>query len=165
MAAGCPSGELKDYKRNEEEEEQLRRGGARFDKGKNRYDLLPSYPVDELVKVYTYGANKYSSENYLRGMDWRKVIGPALRHVYKWSRGEKYDDESGIHHLAHACWNLFTLMVYEKNHIGRDDRNPYLLDMMDEEERNERIELWKEDPEKYNGLDIINIDLKIENKE
>ena len=35
------------------------------------------------------------------------------------------------------------LMIYEKYGIGQDDRNPYDLDMMDEDEQKRRIELWK----------------------
>jgi hypothetical protein len=50
-------------------------------------------------------------------------------------------------------------MEYERNRIGIDDRVPYLLDLMDEEERNLRIEKWKsltrEGREgEYNGLDV-----------
>ena len=52
-----------------------------------------------------------------------------------------------------------TLMEYEKNRIGRDDRIPYGLDLMDEIERNRRIAMWRKcaDEDKmddYNGLDI-----------
>ena len=134
---------IKEYKRNEEEENQLgKETAARFDQGKLRYDLIPPYPLDELVKVYTFGTVKYSPDNYLKGMPWRRVIGPALRHLYKWLRGEKYDPESGIHHLAHCVWNLFTLMVYEKYEISVDDRNPYLLDLLPEEKQKEKIEQW-----------------------
>lgn len=134
------SGKIKFYERNDDEEAQMNKDiAARFDTGKLRYDLVPGYPLDELAKVYTFGAQKYDADNYLKGMPWRQVIGPALRHLYKWIRGEKYDDESGIHHLAHAAWNIFTLMVYEKEKLGTDDRNPYLLDMMDSGERDKRI--------------------------
>lgn len=135
---------IKRYMRSEEEENQLgEKTAARFDSGKNRYDLLPPYPLDELAKVYTFGTVKYDADNYLKGMPWRKVIGPALRHLYKWLRGEKNDSESGIHHLAHCIWNLMSLMMYEKYNIGDDDRNPYLLDLLSEEEQKERIDKWK----------------------
>ncbi|MCF8019826.1 MAG: DUF5664 domain-containing protein [Vallitaleaceae bacterium] len=121
---------MKGYIRSEEEEKQIgQKTAARFDENKNRLELIPGYPLEELGKVYTYGCKKYDPDNYLKGMSWRKVIGPALRHLYKWIRGEQYDEESGIHHLSHCCWNLFTLMVYEKEKIGEDDRNPYLMDL------------------------------------
>lgn len=34
--------------------------GAKFDLGKNRYDLVPGDALDELVAVYTYGVQKYN---------------------------------------------------------------------------------------------------------
>jgi hypothetical protein len=49
------------------------------------------------------------------------------------------------------------LIEYERNGIGIDDRVPYTLDLMDESERNRRIEMWRglasdgKDQE-YNGL-------------
>jgi hypothetical protein len=49
-------------------------------------------------------------------------------------------------------------MEYERCGIGQDDRNPYDLSLMNEQERNNRIKIWnklaKEDKlEEYNGLD------------
>jgi len=133
--------------------------GARYDQGKNRYDLLPFVFVDELVKVYTFGCIKYDDDNWWKGMPWKKVIGPLFRHITKWCRGEKYDDESGCHHLAHVVWNCITLFEYERNKIGKDNRCPYGLDLMDENERNKRISKWRQlaDDDKldeYNGLDV-----------
>lgn len=150
---------IKEYERSEEELNQLgKEEGARFDTGKIRHDLIPPYPLDELAKVYTYGTIKYDEDNYLKGMPWRKVIGPLLRHLWKWIRGEKIDEESGCHHLSMVVWQCFALMMYEKYEIGKDNRTPYLLDLMDEEERNRRIEMWKklakEDRLKeYNGME------------
>ena len=150
---------MKQYNRKAEEEEQLGKDeGARFDHGKNRHDLIPAYPLDELAKVYTYGCIKYDEDNYLKGMKWRKVIGPLLRHLWKWIRGEKIDEESNCHHLAMATWQCFTLMLYERYKIGRDDRNPYLLDMLPDDEQIKRINKWKELMKEnriddYNGLE------------
>jgi len=53
----------------------------------------------------------YDDDNWWKGLKWKKdVFGCILRHIWKWFRGEKYDDESGLHHLAHAAWNCITLM-------------------------------------------------------
>ena len=91
-------------------------------------------------------------------MKWKRdVFGCILRHVWKWFRGEKFDDESGVHHLAHAAWNCLTLMSYERHCIGIDDRVPYELDLLDPDERLRRIHLWKKltsegQESEYNGL-------------
>jgi hypothetical protein len=147
------------YHRTAEEEAQMgQKTAARFSAGKIRHDLVPPWVIDELAKVYTYGAKKYDDDNWRKGLKWRKdVIGPLLRHLWKWIRGEKLDDESNCHHLAMAIWNICTLMEYERCSIGTDDRNPYDLSLMDEQERNRRIELWKKHAEsdtlsEYNGL-------------
>ena len=163
--------EIREYKRNKEEEAQMgQETAARFSKGKNRLDLIPEWPIWEVGKVYTYGTNKYDDDNWRKGLTWKKnVIGPLKRHLTKWIRGEKLDDESGCHHLAMVVWQCFALMEYERCEVGMDDRNPYDLTLMDEEERNARIELWrklaKEDRlQDYNGLDIEMKKSKIKNK-
>ena len=151
---------LKEYRRSEEEEEQLgKETAARFNKGKVRYDLMAPWALDQIARVYTFGTIKYDDDNWWKGLRWKKeVFGCILRHIWKWFRGEKYDDESGLHHLAHAAWNCMTLMEYERNGIGIDDRVPYVLDLMDEVERNRRIKIWKElasqgKDSEYNGLE------------
>jgi len=105
LKAGAPSG-----------------GGLRFDAGKNRVDLLPPDALMELGKVYAYGATKYASRNWERGMPWSKVIGPLLRHLFKWMMGQKIDEESGQLHSAMIAWNAIALLTYELRGIGHDDR-------------------------------------------
>ena len=85
--------------------------GIKYDGDKPRWELLPIYPVEETVKVLTYGAKKYDDDN------WRKVkplrqryYAAALRHIFAWWKGEKLDPESGLHHLAHAICCLIFLM-------------------------------------------------------
>jgi hypothetical protein len=147
---------LKGYQRTKEESSQLgKEKAARFSKGKVRHDLIPSWVMEEVAKVYTYGTIKYDDNNWWKGLDWSEnVIGPLKRHLNKWLRGEKLDNESNCHHLAMVIWQCIALMCYEKYKIGVDDRIPYDLDLMDEEELWERIKKWKENPEKYNGLDV-----------
>jgi hypothetical protein len=37
-------------------------------------------------------------------------MAALLRHINAWRRGEKCDDESGLHHLAHALCNVAFLL-------------------------------------------------------
>jgi hypothetical protein len=152
-------GEIKLYVRNEEEENQLgKREAGRFSEGKIRYDLVAPFAMEQIAKVYTYGTIKYDDDNWWKGLSWKKnVLGCIFRHVWAWVRGEKWDPESGLHHLAHAAWNCMTLIEYEKHGIGRDDRVPYTLDLMDEKERQRRISMWRklavdDKMYEYNGL-------------
>lgn len=150
---------IKEYKRNEEEENQLgKETAARFSEGKVRHDLIPPWVIEEIAKVYTYGTIKYDDDNWRKGLAWKKnVIGPLQRHLNKWLRGQKIDEESNCHHLAMVIWQCIALMIYEKYSIGQDDRNPYDLDLMNNAEQLRRIEKWLEfarqgKHKEYNGL-------------
>jgi len=153
-------GKIKKYERSTEEQTQMGQETAgRFSAGKTRFDLVAPWAMDQIAQVYTYGTIKYDDDNWWKGLKWKKdVLGCIFRHVWKWVRGEKWDDESGLHHLAHAAWNCMALIEYERCGIGIDDRVPYTLDLMDETERARRITIWKklstEDKmDEYNGLD------------
>ena len=98
--------------------------GLRYDTGKVRLDLLPAEWIWGLGQVMTAGAAKYEPRNWEKGMAWSKVLGPMLRHVFKWMAGETYDPETGCHHLAMVAWNALALMVYQLRMIGQDDVFP-----------------------------------------
>ena len=161
--------EMKSYERNEKEENQMgQKSAGRFSEGKTRYDLVAPWAMEQIAKVYTYGTIKYDDDNWWKGLSWKKnAIACIFRHVWAWIRGEVNDPESGLHHLAHASWNCMTLMEYEKNKIGVDDRIPYGLDLMDNEEKWQRINRWVELAHEdrlddYNGL---NVELREHNPE
>ena len=95
---------------------------AKFDTDKLRYDLIAPEALEELARVYTFGAAKYADENWRKGMRWRRIFGAIMRHSWAWMRGEDVDQESGLPHLAHAAWGCFTLLAYSKCRLGEDDR-------------------------------------------
>jgi len=74
--------------------------------------------------VLTYGANKYASNNWMRGMSWTTVIGAVFRHCLAWFMGEDRDRESGLPHLHHAACSLMFLGYYSRTdaHQPFDDR-------------------------------------------
>jgi hypothetical protein len=101
--------------------------GVRFDTGKPRYDLIDAYGLEELAKVYTMGAEKYEENNWRKGMKWSRVFASTLRHLYKFWRAKQFgtseiDEESGLPHLAHALWNVMTLLNYSHFKLEFDDR-------------------------------------------
>jgi hypothetical protein len=103
-------------------EQRVNEPGLRYDKGKPRWDLLPADALEELVLVYTRGAEKYADRNWEKGMSWSRCFRSMLSHTWKWWGGEQYDDETGLHHLAHVAWNALALVAYEKRKVGTDDR-------------------------------------------
>lgn len=96
-------------------------GGLRFSLGKNKIDLVPPEWVWALGMVLTRGAIKYAVRNWERGMRWSEVVGPMFRHIFKFLCGERYDPETGCHHMAMVAWNALVLMTYDIREIGEND--------------------------------------------
>lgn len=87
--------------------------GIKFDSGKPRWGLLPFREVREVVDVLTFGAQKYSDDNWQNVRPTNRYIDAAFRHITAWLTGEKKDAESGISHLAHAICCLLFLMWFD----------------------------------------------------
>lgn len=95
--------------------------GGRKGQKMERLDLVPPDFLMELARVYGMGAQKYADDNWRRGYSWRLSYGALLRHVLQWAGGETHDQESGLHHLAHAAWHCATLITFERLDLGTDD--------------------------------------------
>ena len=77
--------------------------GIKFDQEKLDWNELDFGTIEKLVEVLQYGAKKYKSKNwqYVQPYDER-YFGACMRHLSAWKQGNKYDDETGFNHLAHA---------------------------------------------------------------
>ncbi len=96
---------------------------AKHDLGKLRYDLLPTDSLKELVKVFTYGVEKYDSRNWEQGMEWGRIYGAIQRHLNAFWSGEEINQEDGnLSHLAQAAWGCLVLEAYRLRKIGVDTR-------------------------------------------
>lgn len=92
-----------------------------------RFDLIPSPFLWQLAEVYGYGCQKYDDENWRLGYGWKLTWGAMQRHLHAFWMGEDYDEESGLHHLAHAAWHMATLFTFsteESEKYGRFDDRP-----------------------------------------
>lgn len=96
--------------------------GIRFNKGKLRYDLIHPWAHEQLVKVFTMGAEKYTPRNWEKGMSWSSVIASLKRHLNEIEKGNDYDEESKQLHAAHLMWNAHALTAYYKIYPQGDDR-------------------------------------------
>ena len=101
------------------------KSGIKYDKGKIRYDLIPTHPLHELAKLYTIGASKYEERNWEKGMKWSRCFAAMMRHAWAFWSGETYDKETKIHHMIAAAFCAFSLVEYNKTHLEFDDR-PYV---------------------------------------
>ena len=89
-------------------------GGRKFDGNKLEYGLIPPLAQQEMVRVLTFGAQKYERDNWKRVPDSKRRYFDAMeRHIWAWKMGEKIDPESGIHHLAHAMCCLSFLFEHD----------------------------------------------------
>lgn len=86
--------------------------GNKFDNGKLRYDLLPFASIDEVVKVLTFGAEKYVDNN------WQLVKGPEKwtnLHV-KWASVWNNKDRKIIMYIqsdkGHKRQIMFCLLLF-----------------------------------------------------
>jgi hypothetical protein len=84
-------------------------------------ELTPPEWIWGLAMVTTRGSIKYAVRNWERGMKWSYLIGCAFRHTIKFICGERYDPETGCHHLAMVAWNVLALMTYDIRGIGEND--------------------------------------------
>ena len=94
--------------------------GLKYDNGKPEMYLLPPLATLEVGKILTYGANKYSPDNW-RELDnlQNRYTSAAMRHILKHMSGEENDKETDVSHLAHAiCCLMFKL---EDKLIGQSE--------------------------------------------
>ena len=95
----------------------------RFNDGKPRFDLLPTYAMKQVVDVFTNGAKKYGDKNWEKGMEWSKCIASIKRHLAKFELGHDLDEETNLPHLAHIVANCLFLLEYYKLCPMKDDRD------------------------------------------
>jgi len=95
----------------------------KHDGDKPRYDLIPFDALDSIVKVLTFGADKYGAGNWEKGFAYGRLLGATLRHVTAFARGEDLDLETKMPHLAHAASCLLMLLALTLRKGGEDDRS------------------------------------------
>lgn len=97
------------------------------DKGKTDWSLLPLRCMEEVMKVYTWGANRHDREKnqWRYGTKWSRYWNASMRHLIAFWRGEDIDPESGLHHLAHAVCSI--MMLFEMTELKQhDDRENWM---------------------------------------
>lgn len=82
---------------------------------KLRWDLLPLQEIEDIVRVYTAGANKYGDNNW-QHLDngYQRYKAAMLRHLLEYEKGNVYDDETGCRHLAQVAWNAIAMLYLSK---------------------------------------------------
>jgi len=78
-----------------------------------------SRSLQEVGKVGTYGANKYSDGGWISVPNGQQRYTDAmLRHLMREADGEMLDPDTKLHHAAHTAWNALArldLMLRERD--------------------------------------------------
>lgn len=88
---------------------------------KDRWDLLPIDCVEEVVKILTFGSQKYGDNSWQRVENApERYYAALMRHLSQSRQGQLIDEESGLSHLSHAMCNVVFLLWLEKHKISKD---------------------------------------------
>ena len=97
---------------------------TKFDDNKLDWTLVPYDALEEVVRVLSFGAVKYNEKgrgpstwNWSKGTGlgkWR-TLAAILRHLTAYLKGEVYDPETKLNHMAHVCCGALFLLSYHKN--------------------------------------------------
>ena len=78
----------------------------KYDDNKVRMDLVPMSVIENIAKILTYGAKKYSDNSWQDLSNfWNRYKGALLRHLTAIDKGELIDQESGLPHIDHVLCN------------------------------------------------------------
>lgn len=74
------------------------------------YDLVPYQEItDAYSRVAEFGAQRYESWNWTKGLPRIQILCSLLRHTFAYLRGQDRDKDSGLLHTDHILWNSVAL--------------------------------------------------------
>ena len=101
--------------------------GIKLDDNKDRWDLLPLELIEQVIKVLTFGANKYTDNGWQSVPNgYNRYRGALLRHLVAAEKGILHDEETGLYHLAHMATNALFMLHFklkEDNELRNVDSN------------------------------------------
>lgn len=85
----------------------------RYNEGKPKLSYMLDFPraMEGVCRVAAFGAEKYSRDNWKKGLDESALYDSLMRHLVaaKQEGPHAVDEESGLAHLFHAAWNVLVL--------------------------------------------------------
>lgn len=96
--------------------------GKKFDSAKAPMDLLPYESLEEVARVMQAGEAKYGTANWTNGIQTRRLISAAMRHIGQFNSGEDVDPETNTLHVANAACNLLFIIWMMKHRPDLDNR-------------------------------------------
>lgn len=96
--------------------------GERKNDGKLKWSLVSYKALEPMVEVLMFGAKKYSSWNWAKGLKYTEVCESLQRHLCAFLQGEDDDPESKLHHVGHILCNAMFLSYMFLFRKDMDDR-------------------------------------------
>lgn len=96
--------------------------GNRFNEGKLRWTLVSWKALEPMVRVLEFGANKYASHNWKKGLKYTEICDSLQRHMNSFLDGEDNDQESKLSHVGHILCNAMFLSYMALFRKDMDDR-------------------------------------------
>lgn len=95
--------------------------GIKFDQGKAPISLIDPRFTEEVARVLAIGEQKYGRANW-QGLKVERLLDAVKRHVLELEKSNDHDDETGLHHAAHAASGLMFIFWLLNNRPESDDR-------------------------------------------
>lgn len=88
---------------------------------KIRYDLIPSYGLEEVNKVLTRKLTKYTRNEWKYGIPWSDVLSSLKKHLGEYEKGNDFTREKLLN-IAEVATNALILSEYYTTYPQGDDR-------------------------------------------
>lgn len=84
---------------------------TRHTSGKVPMSFLYDFPtaLEGVCRIMQQGVDEYGRDNWKLGQPDENYLNSNLRHMFRWTNGEKIDPKSGENHLHHAICNLLMM--------------------------------------------------------
>ena len=96
--------------------------GDRFNNGKLKWSLVSWKALEPMVEVLMFGAKKYDSWNWAKGLKYTEICESLQRHLNAFIQGEDDDQESKLSHVGHILCNAMFLSYMYLFKKDFDDR-------------------------------------------
>jgi len=96
--------------------------GDRKNSGKLKWSLVSWTALVPMVEVLMFGASKYSSHNWKKGLKYTEISESLQRHLNAFMEGEDNDPESKLSHIGHILCNAMFLSYMYIFRKDLDDR-------------------------------------------
>lgn len=95
-------------------------GGAKGQKDV-QMSMVPPKFLEDLGRLYAFGAKKYDRNNWKRGYKWSLTVDALFRHLFAVLKGEWVDKETGLPHIVAVGWHCIALYTFYNDQLGTDD--------------------------------------------